>query len=310
MEKLSAFTASEMLPRLAAPKPPAIIDEPEYSVDRLAAMNLVEYELHRKRAAEALGLEVGNLDKLVKAAQASRPRGGGRGWIIFLALLGILWAVVKCEAPPIHSSSSSSPPSDAPSVSTTPTGVPASAVAGATVPSDLPSDNVGIATVFFATGRLGTCSLGSGRLYQHPRPGVPHARGGRPGAGGLRAQASGRNPLCPIEGSPLPGAGSSSDSPDPSREELMPSRLSFVLTPGAHTVTVHFSRPRSFRRHSPDQSFIECTVTVSVPTGSQTRRASRQQKDGLEQPASSERRSHRMNVRALHAGEQSVGQVM
>ena len=146
MEKLSAFTASEMLPRLAAPKLPAIIDEPEYSVDRLAAMNLVEYELHRKRAAEALGLRVGILDKLVKAAQASRPRGGGRGWIIFLALLGILWAVVKCEAPPIHSVSSSSPPSDAPSVSTTPTGVPASAVAGATVPSDLPSDNVGIAT--------------------------------------------------------------------------------------------------------------------------------------------------------------------
>ncbi len=147
MEKLSTFTASEILPRLAAPKLPPIIDEPEYSVDRLAAMNLVEYEFHRRRAAEALGLRVGILDKLVKAAQASRPRGGGRGWIIFLALLGILWAVVNCEAPPIHPVSSSSPASDAPSVSTISTGVPvpASAAAGATVPSDLPSDNAEVA---------------------------------------------------------------------------------------------------------------------------------------------------------------------
>ncbi len=142
MEKLSAFTASEILPRLAAPNPPAIIDEPEYSVDRLAAMNFVEYEFHRRRAAEVLGLRVGVLDKLVKAAQASRPTRGGRGWIIFLAFLGILWAVAKCGTS-IHSVSSSSPVSDAPSVSTTST--PAPAAAPATVPSDPRSDNAGVA---------------------------------------------------------------------------------------------------------------------------------------------------------------------
>ena len=141
----SAFTASEMLPRLAAPKLPAIIDEPEYSVDRLAAMNLVEYELHRKRAAEALGLEVGILDKLVKAAQLVGQEEAGEADHIPSAP----WYPMGCRemrGAPIDSVSSSSPPSDAPSVSTTPTGVPASAVAGATVPSDLPSDNVGIAT--------------------------------------------------------------------------------------------------------------------------------------------------------------------
>ncbi len=141
MEKLSGFTASEILPRVGAPNPPAIIDEPEYSVDRLAAMNFVEYGLRRRRAAEALGLRVSVLDKLVKAAQANRPRQGGRGWIIFLAFLGILWAVGKCGAPSIHSVSSSSPVSDAPSVSTT----PAPAAAPATVPSDPRADNAGVA---------------------------------------------------------------------------------------------------------------------------------------------------------------------
>ncbi len=141
MEKLSAFTASEVLPRVGAPNPPAIIDEPEYSVDRLATMNFVEYDLHRRRAAKALGLRVSVLDKVVKAAQANRPRRGGRGWIIFLAFLGILWAVGKCGAPSIHSVSSSSPVSDAPSASTT----AAPAAVPATVPHDPGSDNADVA---------------------------------------------------------------------------------------------------------------------------------------------------------------------